>query len=144
MKPQKHSSRIVSYKLLHLNRLLSLNTLHFQSLTKYGDISRISFGNQQSIRHLYSVLFVRLGSPSLHTQKHYALPLIRQSQDSYQSSQRQLQRQLPRSIMLVQVPNWLRLSEEAIQSDNPRRWVQCGDQFEVTLLCNEVWICGLP
>ncbi|CAL6022239.1 Hypothetical_protein [Hexamita inflata] len=53
------------------------------------------------------------------TQKHYALPLIRQSQDSYQPSQRQLQRQLPRSIMLV--PNQLRLSEEAIQSDNPRR-----------------------
>ncbi|CAL6012186.1 Hypothetical_protein [Hexamita inflata] len=26
------------------------------------DISRISFGNQQSIRHLYSVLFVRLGT----------------------------------------------------------------------------------
>ncbi|CAL5998063.1 Hypothetical_protein [Hexamita inflata] len=42
-------------------------------------------------------------------------------QDSYQPSQRQLQRQLPRSIMLVQVPNQLRLSEEAIQSDNPRR-----------------------
>ncbi|CAL6105813.1 Hypothetical_protein [Hexamita inflata] len=36
-------------------------------------------------------------------------------------SQRQLQRQLPGSIMLVQVPNQLRLSEEAIQSDNPRR-----------------------
>ncbi|CAL6029693.1 Hypothetical_protein [Hexamita inflata] len=47
--------------------------------------------------------------------------LIRQSQDSYQPSQRQLQRQLPRSTMLVQVPNQLRLSEEAIQSDNPRR-----------------------
>ncbi|CAL5990917.1 Hypothetical_protein [Hexamita inflata] len=29
---------------------------------------------------------------------------------------RQLQRQLPRSIMLVQVPNQLRLSEEAIQT----------------------------
>ncbi|CAL6008654.1 Hypothetical_protein [Hexamita inflata] len=50
-----------------------------------------------------------------------ALPMIRQSQDSYQPSQRQLQRQLPRSIMLIQVPNQLRLSEEAIQSDNPRR-----------------------
>ncbi|CAL5974380.1 Hypothetical_protein [Hexamita inflata] len=32
-----------------------------------------------------------------------------------------LQRQLPRSIMLVQVPNQLMLSEEAIQSDDPRR-----------------------
>ncbi|CAL6104407.1 Hypothetical_protein [Hexamita inflata] len=30
-------------------------------------------------------------------------------------------RQLPRSTMLVQVQNQLRLSEEAIQSDNPRR-----------------------
>ncbi|CAL6040400.1 Hypothetical_protein [Hexamita inflata] len=28
------------------------------------DISRISFGNQQYIRHLYSVLFVRLGTQS--------------------------------------------------------------------------------
>ncbi|CAL5973037.1 Hypothetical_protein [Hexamita inflata] len=55
------------------------------------------------------------------TQKHYALPLIRQFQDSYQPSQKQLQRQLPRSIILVQVLNQLRLSEEAIQSDNPRR-----------------------
>ncbi|CAL6103728.1 Hypothetical_protein [Hexamita inflata] len=36
-------------------------------------------------------------------------------------SQRQLHRQLPRSTMLVQVPNQLRLSEEAIKSDNPRR-----------------------
>ncbi|CAL6007396.1 Hypothetical_protein [Hexamita inflata] len=58
---------------------------------------------------------------TLQTQKHYALPLIRQSQDSYQPSQRQLQRQLPRSTMFFQVPNQLRLSEEAIQSDNPRR-----------------------
>ncbi|CAL5973555.1 Hypothetical_protein [Hexamita inflata] len=35
------------------------------------------------------------------------LPLILQFQESYQPSQRQLQRQLPRSTMLVQVPNQL-------------------------------------
>ncbi|CAL6081520.1 Hypothetical_protein [Hexamita inflata] len=49
------------------------------------------------------------------------LPLIRLSLDSYQSSQRQLQRQLPRSIIFDQVPNLLKLSEEVIQSENPRR-----------------------
>ncbi|CAL6025902.1 Hypothetical_protein [Hexamita inflata] len=51
----------------------------------------------------------------------YSISYLRQSQDSYQPSKRQLNRQLPRSTMLVQVPNQLRLSEEAIQSDNPRR-----------------------
>ncbi|CAL6108469.1 Hypothetical_protein [Hexamita inflata] len=54
----------------------------------------------------------------LQTQKHYALPLIRQSQDSYQPSQRQQQRQLPRSIISSAE---LRFSEEAIQSDNPKK-----------------------
>ncbi|CAL6074070.1 Hypothetical_protein [Hexamita inflata] len=65
--------------------------------------------------------YIYLAIQPLQTQKHYALPLIRQSQNSYQPSQRQLQRQLPRSTMLFQVPNQLRLAEEAIQSGNPRR-----------------------
>ncbi|CAL5977694.1 Hypothetical_protein [Hexamita inflata] len=73
----------------------------------------------------------------------YALPLTRQSQDSYQPSQRQLQRQFPRSTMLVQVLNQHRLSEEVIQNDNPRRQdmmlrLVCGN-----VICNQVWICGL-
>ncbi|CAL6032338.1 Hypothetical_protein [Hexamita inflata] len=56
----------------------------------------------------------------LQTQKLYALPLIRQSQDSYQPSKDSYKDNF-QSTMLVQVPNQLRLSEEAIQSDNPRR-----------------------
>ncbi|CAL6059274.1 Hypothetical_protein [Hexamita inflata] len=65
----------------------------------------------------------RYRSP-LQTQKHYALPQI--VPRFIPAIQKQLQRQPQRSIMLVQVPKQLRLSEEAIQrgyikSDNPRR-----------------------
>ncbi|CAL6075860.1 Hypothetical_protein [Hexamita inflata] len=68
-------------------------------------------------------LYCRYRSP-LQTQKHYALPQI--VPRFIPAIQKQLQRQPQRSIMLVQLPKQLRLSEEAIQrgyikSDNPRR-----------------------
>ncbi|CAL6005772.1 Hypothetical_protein [Hexamita inflata] len=50
------------------------------------DISRISFGNQQSIRHLYFVLFVRLGTqctcetlPYYSQVKQYILKMVKAS-----------------------------------------------------------------
>ncbi|CAL6107210.1 Hypothetical_protein [Hexamita inflata] len=104
------------YQTLLLKQLLSDHSFPI-SITKVY-ICRIRGFAFKNMKKLIKEL--QYCSP-LQTQKHYALPLIRQSKDSYQPSQRQLQRQLPRSTMLVQVPNQLRLSEEAIQRDNPRR-----------------------
>ncbi|CAL5972094.1 Hypothetical_protein [Hexamita inflata] len=91
-----------------------------QTRTKFFSCNtgRSPYGTYQMNQDRKKLTLLRHCSP-LQTQKHYALPLIRQSQDSYQPSQRLLQRQLSRLIMLVHVPNQLRLSEKAIQSDNP-------------------------
>ncbi|CAL6059783.1 Hypothetical_protein [Hexamita inflata] len=54
LKPQSRRFGTPQFTMVITNR-----TKWLANKTKL-DISRISFGNQQSIRHLYSVLFVRL------------------------------------------------------------------------------------
>ncbi|CAL6108181.1 Hypothetical_protein [Hexamita inflata] len=110
--------RVTNQKSLQVNTLITAKIYQSPKFKQACQQCR-KMATRPSNQSTKSLISLKL--QSLFKVLYICVPLIRQSQDSYQPSQRQLQRQLPRSTMLVQVPNQLRLSEEAIQSDNPRR-----------------------
>ncbi|CAL5972570.1 Hypothetical_protein [Hexamita inflata] len=82
-----------------------------QELLKYI-LFLLGYGKITSI-YLYIAFRCIVGLLLLSESCYYNIALV----PRFIPAQRQLQRQLPRSIM----PNQLRLSEEAIHSDKPRR-----------------------
>ncbi|CAL6020553.1 Hypothetical_protein [Hexamita inflata] len=93
------------------NKLNNCNQFIFTN--KEVSLSRVNEPEQEETDQRVMTLFPALNLEALRVAADTLVPRF------IPAIPKKLQRQLPRSIMLVQVLNQLRLSEEAIQSDNP-------------------------
>ncbi|CAL5984845.1 Hypothetical_protein [Hexamita inflata] len=107
----------ITNMLTFINRFIKILILQVLQVTI---IRKLQYWKNYELSKFVQIPDFRTKQFKAHSSALRVAATIRQFQDLVQPSQRQLQRQLPRSTMLIQVPNQLRLSEEAIQSDNPR------------------------